>query len=98
MWIKFAANPFNIRADDIGVPRSTPTIEAGIGNVIQIMIMIIGMLAVVFLIYGGLQFAASDGNSKRIQDARNTILYSVIGLVLAISAFAIVSTITTYVK
>jgi glucose uptake protein GlcU len=59
---------------------------------------IMGSLALVFLIVGGILYAVSAGNSKRISQAREAILYSIVGLVIAISAYAIVTFIANSFK
>ncbi len=51
---------------------------------------VISTIAVLFLIIGGYQYMTSAGNPDQIQKAKNTILYSVIGLAVAILSFAIV--------
>lgn len=51
----------------------------------------VGIISVVMLIYGGLRYVISGGDSKKVTDAKNTILYAIIGLVISILAFAIVN-------
>lgn len=51
----------------------------------------IGIVSVVMLIYGGLRYVISGGDSKKVTDAKNTILYAIIGLIISILAFAIVN-------
>jgi hypothetical protein len=46
------------------------------------------------LIWGGLQYVISSGDSKRVESAKSTILYAIIGIVVALLAFAIVSFVT----
>lgn len=60
----------------------------GITNTI---LYIIGILSVVMIIVGGLKYALSGGDSKQVTDAKNTILYAIIGLIIAILAYAIVN-------
>ena len=55
------------------------------------LIYIVGALAVIMLIIGGLRYVASQGSKEGVESAKNTILYAVIGIVVAILAFAIVS-------
>ena len=43
------------------------------------------------LIYGGLRYVISGGDSKKVTDAKNTIMYAIIGLIIAILAYAIVN-------
>ena len=51
----------------------------------------LGFISVVMLIWGGLRYIISGGDSKKITDAKNTILYALIGLVVAFLAYAIVN-------
>ncbi|MBQ7802668.1 hypothetical protein IJ380_02295 [Candidatus Saccharibacteria bacterium] len=60
----------------------------GITNTI---LYIIGILSVIMLIFGGLKYALSAGDSKKVTDAKNTILYALIGLIISILAYAIVN-------
>ena len=51
----------------------------------------VGIIAVVMLIIGGIKYVVSGGDSKKVTDAKNTVLYAIIGLVIAFLAFAIVN-------
>jgi hypothetical protein len=84
-------NSVNIKANQIGVPTSTGDIATGIANVIKLMMTVVGMLSLVFLIVGGLRYVISTGDSKRVSQARETILYAVVGIIVSIAAYAIVS-------
>ena len=59
-------------------------------TVINIMLWVIGIISVIMIIIGGIRYATSNGDSNSASGAKNTILYSVIGLVIAIFAYAIV--------
>ena len=59
------------------------------------LIYIVGAVAVIMLIIGGLRYVISQGNEKGVAAAKDTILYSVIGIVVAILAFAIVNFVST---
>ena len=43
------------------------------------------------IIYGGLRYVISGGDSKKVTDAKNTIMYAIIGLIIAILSYAIVN-------
>ena len=58
---------------------------------INIMLFIIGILSVIMLIYGGIRYVLSSGDAGAVQNAKNTIMYAIIGLVIAILAYAIVN-------
>jgi len=66
-------------------------LTAIIGVVIRLMIFAAGIIAVIMIIIGGIKYATSDGDSSSISSAKNTILYAVIGLAVAIMSFAIVN-------
>ncbi len=59
-------------------------------TVINMLLFIIGLVAVVVIIYSGIKFVLSSGDSNAIKGARDTMLYAVIGLVVAIMAYAVV--------
>ena len=56
----------------------------------SIALAIVGALSVIMLIWGGVRYIISGGDSKKITDAKNTILYAIIGLIIAVLAYAIV--------
>ncbi|MBR3144199.1 hypothetical protein IKF12_03335 [Candidatus Saccharibacteria bacterium] len=55
------------------------------------ILYIVGILAVIMLIIGGIRYVVSGGDSKKVTDAKNTILYAIIGLIICFLAFAIVN-------
>ena len=59
-------------------------------NIVNILLFIIGAVSVIMLIYGGIRYTTSGGNANNVTAAKNTIIYSIIGLVVAILAFAVV--------
>jgi len=66
-----------------------------VNNVINIMLFIIGILCVIMIIYGGIRYTISRGEEKEITGAKNTIMYAVIGLIVAIIAYALVNWVFT---
>lgn len=60
-------------------------------QVTNTILYIVGIVAVVMLIVGGIKYVISGGDSKKVTDAKNTVLYAIIGLVVAFLAFAIVN-------
>lgn len=60
-------------------------------QVTNTVLYIVGIIAVIMLIIGGIRYLLSGGDSKKVTDAKNTVLYAIIGLVIAFLAFAIVN-------
>lgn len=60
-------------------------------TVVNVMLFIIGAICVIMLIWGGIRYTTSAGNSSSVTAAKNTIMYAIIGLVIAFLAFAVVN-------
>lgn len=60
-------------------------------NIVNILLYIVGALSVLMIIIGGLLMVTSQGDSSNITKAKNTILYAVVGLVVAFLAYAIIN-------
>ena len=60
-------------------------------QIVNILLFITGAIAVIVIVIGGIKYVLSSGDSNQITSAKNTILYAVIGLVVAILAYAIVN-------
>ena len=58
---------------------------------INTVIFIIGALSVIMIIIGGLRYVLSGGDPAGLKGAKDTILYSIIGLIIALLSFGIVS-------
>lgn len=59
--------------------------------IINTMLFILGIIAVIMIIVGGIKYTASNGDASRVKSAKDTITYSVAGLVVALLAFGIVN-------
>lgn len=62
-----------------------------VGRVISLFLFVLGIGAVFMIIFGGFRYVTSNGDSGKLEGAKNTILYSVVGLVVAIFAYALVN-------
>ncbi|MCX6805318.1 MAG: hypothetical protein NT114_01325 [Patescibacteria group bacterium] len=71
-----------------GVPEN---LNAQLTNLTNTLLLAIGFVSVVMLIIGGFRYVLSNGNEKSVTGAKDTILYAIIGLVVALLAFAIVN-------
>lgn len=74
---------------------SGPSIEDLIGTITDTLLFIIGAVSVIMIIVGGFQYVVSGGDSSKVEKAKNTILYAVVGLVVAIVSFALVNFVLT---
>ncbi len=74
----------------------TTTADAGgnvnslIADVINIFSLVVGVVSVIMIIIGGFRYITSGGDSSNVSNAKNTILYAIIGLVIVALAQFIV--------
>lgn len=64
-------------------------------TITNVMLYVIGAISVIMLIIGGIRYVVSGGDSAAVTSAKNTILYAVVGIVVAILAFALVNFVVT---
>lgn len=70
--------------------------ETGIFRTItNILLFLIGAISVIMLIIGGIRYVVSGGDQAAVTAAKNTILYAIVGIVVAFLAYAAVSFVTT---
>jgi len=68
--------------------------EDVVHNILNLAYFLAGLIAVIVIIIAGITYATSGGNAASMTKAKNMILYSVIGLVVIIAAFAITNFVT----
>ena len=70
--------------------------DGGIFNrITSILLFIVGAVAVIMLIFGGIRYIVSGGDQNNVTAAKNTILYAIIGIIVALLAYAAVNFVTT---
>ncbi|MDB5177189.1 MAG: conserved rane protein of unknown function [Candidatus Saccharibacteria bacterium] len=57
----------------------------------NVMLFLVGAISVIMLIIGGMRYVVSGGDSSAVTGAKNTILYAIVGIIVAILAYAAVS-------
>lgn len=96
----FAVNPIQSACSSSGSASSLcedsegNSVESVVQIIVNVLLFIIGLISVIMIIVGGLRYATSGGNASSVSAAKNTILYAVIGLAIALFSFAIVSWVT----
>lgn len=62
-----------------------------IQNILNAIIGVAGLISVVYIVVGGIQYITSSGDSNKTEKAKKTILYALIGLIVCALSFAIVN-------
>jgi len=91
----FAAEDLTLRGGvDSSKSADQPASLFGEGGIFEtvskVLLFVIGAISVIMLIVGGIRYTISQGDSTQVTSAKNTILYSIVGLVVAILAYAAV--------
>ena len=80
----------------INPPSSIPhgglnTISKAIGNTITLMLIITVILALIYLILGGIAWINSGGDKSKVAAARSRLTFAIVGLIVALCSFLIVN-------
>jgi hypothetical protein len=84
---------------DAAKTAEQPSTVEGEGGVFQtitnVLLFIIGAISVIMLIIGGIRYVVSGGDSSAVTSAKNTILYAIVGIIVALLAYALVNFVLT---
>lgn len=92
---------------DINPPGNVPSggfsETGGIANAIviyglDILLAAAVLIALIYLIFGGIQWISSGGDKTKLQSARNKMVYAIIGLVVAFLAYFIVGLVSAFFR
>ena len=74
--------------DTSPLPRATGD---PIKTALSVVFGIVGAIALLMIVLGGFRYITAHGDSNQVAQARNTILYALIGLLVSMAAFSIVT-------
>lgn len=94
----FPTHAVDVVQDSCGAAGSSSAICSASGddlnnlfaNIASVLTFVIGAVAVIMIIVGAIKYVTANGDQSQISSAKNTILYSIVGLILAIAAGGIV--------
>lgn len=96
----FFINIFLVKAQDIGLnyagnigleTANETDPKQMIVDIIKYLMTFLGIIAVVIILYGGFKWMTAAGNQDSVEDAKKIIIAGTIGLVVILSAFAIIT-------
>lgn len=101
-----------IDSDPVLTPEDKQTLKAAAGcnetsddsinnhalNIINVVISVVGLIAVLVIVMGGQRYIVSAGDPGKIKQAKDMILYAVVALIVAGLAFAIVNFVSKAIK
>ena len=86
------AQDFGINyASNLGLQAQNEDVRDAAVDIIRYLMTFLGLIAVVVILLGGFKWLTAAGNEDKIAEAKKTIIAGVIGLVIILAAFAIVT-------
>ena|SRR3989338_9959759 len=73
----------------LGDNMTNPSVIAG--NIIKVVLGLVGSISLVVFIYGGLLWMTSSGNKEQITKGRNTLIWATLGLLVIFSSYTIIN-------
>lgn len=80
-------NEFVTESNDGNTTDLMPMIQ----TIVTVVLGIIGLICVAMIIVGGVTYTTSQGNPEKVKQGKDIILYAIVGLVVALLAYAIVT-------
>lgn len=89
-----AVNPFQPcdgNSDSAVCASTSDDLPTFIKTIVNTLLIILGAVSVIIIVSSGIRYATSHGDPGNVKNAKDTLMYAVVGLVVAISAYAIVN-------
>lgn len=81
------------------IPSNIPTdLTVVIGSIVSGVVSLMALVAVLFLVSGGVQYLTSGGEEAQVEKAKNTMTYALLGLVIAAVSYAAIVMIVGWLK
>lgn len=74
---------------DIGLPTQDPRII--VANLIRVFLSLLGMIALILILYGGFTYMTSAGDPEKVTKAKRILSNAIIGLAIIVASYAIVA-------
>lgn len=92
----------SVNLQDINPLKSYPPTLTGaqqlLGSIVKVILGVVGSIAFIMFIYGGIYFLTSQGNADKISKGKNILIWSIIGLLVIFGSYVFVSFILTAIQ
>lgn len=91
----------DVSTDPLGCGAETPgqtkngNLTEIIKKVTNVLLFLVGAISVIMMIVGGFKYTTSGGAPDKVGAAKNTILYAVVGVIVSMTAYAIINFVIT---
>ena len=79
----------NLNTATAGVYSQNVGLMGVIGQIVKVLLGLLGTVFVILILIGGFKWMTAMGDSKKVEDAKNLISNSVVGIVIILAAYAI---------
>lgn len=87
MSLKLAVTPPTIEPK----PAGTITISGVAQSILNLVFTLIGVIALLALVYGAFLYITAGGDSEKTTKARNVIMYALLGVLVIAAAYSLIS-------
>lgn len=97
LMLPLAVGAQSVQSVDFGIGYGTYTgltstdIRITIANIIRTAMGLLGIIAVLIVLYGGFKWMTAQGDTKAVDEAKKVLIAGIIGLIIIVSAYAIAS-------
>jgi len=92
-WLLATGSPVFAQVDLEGPVKGDMT--QIISNIIKFILGLVGVLALIFFIYGGITWITSAGNAEQVKKGKSTLIWAVMGLMICFLAYSLVTFVIT---
>ena len=93
MWSNIVTHLALIDSKEVKIPQPAAN-DVQLQALLSGVFAIAGIMAVIFIILGGIKYSISQGNAADLEKAKDMIVYALVGLLFVIIAFTIVQVVT----
>jgi len=87
-----------IRCPAVNQGNASQTISTEITRIINVVLSFVAIIAVIIIIYAGIKYIIARGDEKEVEEAKNIILYTIIGLIIIGLSAALVNFVTSVLR
>ena len=96
----FAYDPFSACGSSCNSIKDTSLTQGATNskakNIINTALLLLGSISIIMVIIGGIRMAVSNGDPGKVKSGRETIIYAMVGLIVAMSAYAIINFLVSF--
>lgn len=87
----YAADSINIQGINFVSGDNITNVKAKVGNVIDNILVVAGVLAIIYFIYSGILFITAAGNPDKVKKGQQGLIYAAIGIAVVVLSYFIVT-------